>query len=106
MKTIAKIVLAIMCIIQCTGCYASQRDNINAYFDRSITALDSQCKQNMNQWCRMQYQILAARHDESLANDSKEVSEGNHRGWVAGIAIAGLAFIVGMVAWGMASVHN
>jgi len=64
MKTLIVMVVA-FCV---TGCFGAQYDSINQNANRRMRTLDSQCRTNMTEWCRMQY-VLVQRQREQELND-------------------------------------
>jgi len=49
-----------------TGCFAAQYDAINNEANNHMHALDSQCKQDMTEWCRTQYMLVQRQREQEL----------------------------------------
>lgn len=48
------------------GCFGAQRDAINNDANAKIHNLDLQCKENMTDWCVVQYQIVENNRQNQL----------------------------------------
>jgi hypothetical protein len=59
-------IMMLMFVFVAAGCFAAQRDEINAKFDNQGRSLDAQCRSNMTDWCLAQYQILENRRGQEL----------------------------------------
>lgn len=53
-------------LISLMGCFAQQRNQINAVADHHLQLLDQQCKENMTDWCRIQYQLIERDRERKL----------------------------------------
>lgn len=93
-----KLITLILIMSFCSaGCYASQRDALNSSFKEQSAVLDYQCKNNMTEWCAMQYATLHARHEQDLRSDDAATENGVRRGVIVTILIVGLGAIAAVV---------
>lgn len=58
--------LVLLVVLCTTGCFAAQYDAINDEANAHMHSLDSQCKQNMTDWCIMQYALVQRQREQEL----------------------------------------
>ena len=61
-----RFLLVIAIGISLMGCFAEQRNQINAVADHRLQLLDRQCRDNMTAWCHIQYQLIERDRERKL----------------------------------------
>jgi hypothetical protein len=57
------------------GCFAAQRNQININADNRLRELDAQCKDNMTDWCIVQYDMVQRNREQELQDISRRQRE-------------------------------
>lgn len=60
--------LVLILALPMVGCFAAQRDAINEEANYRLQTLDRQCRTNMTEWCRTQYEIVERNRSQELSD--------------------------------------
>jgi hypothetical protein len=58
--------LVLLVVLCTTGCFGAQYDAINQDANRRSHSLDAQCRENMTDWCTMQYALIQRQREQEL----------------------------------------
>ena len=58
--------IALFLVLCTAGCFGAQYDAINQDADRRTRSLDQQCRENMTDWCTMQYALIQRQREQEL----------------------------------------
>lgn len=95
-----KIIALIVLVSFASACsFPQRRAEINSEADAQIQRLDIECKNNLSNWCQLNYERVEANRTQKMA----QVSEDERRGNIWLILVLGLAAITGAVVGGIAA---
>ncbi len=91
-----KHIFLILITLMSTGCYVSQRSQIQKDYEVGWNNLHMQCKNNYNtEYCKEQYRHLNSVRERDLAQDKDLEARSDRTGVIAAVIVVSTVVVVG-----------